>query len=809
MLGRLSIYLLLVVVVITVQVLTESVRDRKFHEHGSIRLLNRDQVEDNHLLKKPKYVFSEEDAVRKHGTSLVDKVYLYDGSFGNEDHSTRAAYIVAHQEGDVHDHKLKIVDGSSNDLLLAIPMMHYEANAEEELEARVFTRNAQNPAFVQLQNLDSSSRLSGKYHRTANNCPFYVCDPNGKSTLSPSVCDIEDVVCFDSGDVKDIHDFKDLIKLDREPEIQQASVKLRLDARVIHDQFASNGIHNNTIHLEIRNLPVLGQRARRDSVKDLKMDASSDKDDFSEVQIYYWGQVWREFVLGMFDSEFCSLSEFSNDCAELNSTIFNLNGSVSELGFEGPFWMASNMKQLRISPQLIDSHSKKGLGKSAENPIVLNGTSSLINMDNAFFYWNPEGLKLNSTKCLNGSCITYMGNVRVPLLGFGQGLNGIDWALDDCVAYHELTHALTHRLVPYLASVVRSRYGVSSDPGAMNEGWSDYFAAIQCNETDFSKSYSRRVRRTVVNTMRSCSSDKDTDVRGEIHYDSQIFSGALWEARSLYSSAFERRKFDTVVLVAQSSASIAELFKDQFEKILALVKDHTVLSPKYEQVRKIFKERDLDCEFRISEFRSEYASATLPPLGDSGTVDYVASPVQFKFNIPAIPAVLSSDQVAVTWSQYQNHGLFGRNSIGYATKNLFYTYSWKCPIRFEFKDRKTIPIESCTNKTLPILEASTSKSNFNYYFSAVQGWAEISKSEDSMNSESVHFFVLHDSPVQIVLQDITARYQWHGLDLVAIIVSAVVFTLMSVGFLSIYRGRILKDITNSSKLVRFDDETEN
>jgi Zn-dependent metalloprotease len=113
------------------------------------------------------------------------------------------------------------------------------------------------------------------------------------------------------------------------------------------------------------------------------------------------------------------------------------------------------------------------------------------------------------------------------VFGRGDGVNYDDFALYSEVIYHEYTHGVTDKIytgfyLPY-----------ALEAGAMNEGWSDYFGCL------LSPSQSPLVGdgglvigepagfRTLSNNYR-----REVDWANEVHADSQMFSGALWEART-------------------------------------------------------------------------------------------------------------------------------------------------------------------------------------------------------------------------------------------------------------------------------------
>ncbi len=158
-------------------------------------------------------------------------------------------------------------------------------------------------------------------------------------------------------------------------------------------------------------------------------------------------------------------------------------------------------------------------------------------------------------------------------LWFGQGAV-TDFAYDGDVVVHELGHAVvaaTARLVPYWHL---DTTGVAPTPGAMNEGLADYFAAAMA-EDPFVGEYAALSLASVtgeghIRTL--ANSDRcPTEVSGEVHVDSTLFSGALWSHRQEHAPA-DRIQFDAAVLEAMVMAPSGDLGFDDFaELVLATV----------------------------------------------------------------------------------------------------------------------------------------------------------------------------------------------------------------------------------------------
>jgi hypothetical protein len=94
-------------------------------------------------------------------------------------------------------------------------------------------------------------------------------------------------------------------------------------------------------------------------------------------------------------------------------------------------------------------------------------------------------------------------------------------ALYSDVIYHEYTHGVVDNIYSYLP--------YSDQTGAMNEGWADYFASTINNNSCMVEGFQGNpCLRNLSNTLRY-----PDDWVGEVHNDSRIFSGAMWDLRSL------------------------------------------------------------------------------------------------------------------------------------------------------------------------------------------------------------------------------------------------------------------------------------
>lgn len=168
-----------------------------------------------------------------------------------------------------------------------------------------------------------------------------------------------------------------------------------------------------------------------------------------------------------------------------------------------------------------------------------NPDAPLEPFSNAFF--SPAGGGL-------GSLFSQLYGFDSGALWFGQGPQR-DYAYDGDVVYHEFGHAVVDRTLKLGAWTIDAR-GAIAAPGAMNEALSDYFSSAITGDGDVGEYASKdlsvggAVIRTLDNTDRC-----PTAVVGQVHHDSTLFSGALWQARKALPEA-DRGKLDAALYKA-------------------------------------------------------------------------------------------------------------------------------------------------------------------------------------------------------------------------------------------------------------------
>ena len=221
----------------------------------------------------------------------------------------------------------------------------------------------------------------------------------------------------------------------------------------------------------------------------------------------------------------------------------------------------------------------------------------------------------------------------------------VDFAYEAMVIYHEYTHAMVG--ATRLNGAFPDFYGLNNLPGAMNEGFADYFAASMTDHPIMG-AYSlaaqgpHYVRK--LTEKRICPDDLTT----EIHADGKIVGSAMWAIRT----AIGKAKADSIILQAIQGFTQATEFQSAGKAILAEANQQDAASAPV--VEKILKEYGiLDCE-RIKPWSNWAAisSADKVPLtvqgaqnqGNGGFPDGMPGYIQHSIHVPA-----STKGLQITW----------------------------------------------------------------------------------------------------------------------------------------------------------------
>jgi len=163
--------------------------------------------------------------------------------------------------------------------------------------------------------------------------------------------------------------------------------------------------------------------------------------------------------------------------------------------------------------------------------------------------------------CTDGYCNAYWDGDGLAF-GAGDGQFCDDFGLYSEIIYHEYTHAVTSKIYDGVY------FPYALEPGALGEAWSDYFGCI------LSPSRSPLMGdggalleepngfRTLENTYR-----RETDWVSEVHADSQMLSGSIWDARQAITEEIDAQEWDEMVHFA--CYAHPQTFEDYLLAILA------------------------------------------------------------------------------------------------------------------------------------------------------------------------------------------------------------------------------------------------
>lgn len=210
---------------------------------------------------------------------------------------------------------------------------------------------------------------------------------------------------------------------------------------------------------------------------------------------------------------------------------------------------------------------------------------------------------------------------------FGQGAT-IDFAYEGDVVYHEYAHGVIEaQSGGQLSGLGRRPHAVTSDAGAIGEAIADYLSSAY-TEDSFHGDYAARYSSTFVPR------DLDNDLScpgaltGSIHDDSEIFSGALWDAHG----EFGRDAFVPIVIdaLALFPADV------QFEEAVSVLVEMTRVSLGEAEASRVFEAfaaRNLERCVRIVPWRQLERGIRLSPASITG-LKRRPPPVQLSIDVP-------------------------------------------------------------------------------------------------------------------------------------------------------------------------------
>jgi len=430
---------------------------------------------------------------------------------------------------------------------------------------------------------------------------------------------------------------------------------------------------------------------------------ASEIDRFSEIQAYNSVMTFFNHMRFLLNDPAWCLRENAMSCQNNGEPVVDSTGNPTNPYRVFVNQMVPDMKmdsRHGSDPASLIAQILSGRG-TVEKPIELK---NLTRMGNAAFVPALSTLKASTPRAdeiLSDLIKPYDHNV------FFQGDR--DFAYDGDVVFHEFMHAVTTSMVNKLNTLGINQWGIHSEPGSLNEGWSDYFAAAFSNKPAIGSyaairgGYGEASLRNVDNNLQC-----PRDVIGEIHNDGLVWSGALWEIRQAITKNLGPNgaiEFDRAVLTALAQAKTTEDFKSQSQKLLKSIAERPVLGESIVKLaQKVLKERGIaDCfrAFQLSSVDNKnnvqlYPKKTLlvPSKNQIGLKNYAPSSSQLAIAIPA-----GAKRLTLSWRQYLggSGALLGTETTPDKTSNIIplsIVTSFDEPIKWQFKKALATPMRS-------------------------------------------------------------------------------------------------------------------
>lgn len=603
-----------------------------------------------------------------------------------------------------------IVDAVNGSIIGRRPLAFFQAAPNQ---AHAFTwgpagdPNTEPTSDVELQDLIDApvgENLLGGYFQTANCCQLYVCADGS------DVCDFNDpeaALCADDVEPPP-------------PDAKEASIDVPVDA-----DFIPIPIGVDTFYVraslcaelpKVRSTVADGNRPDGwfPSPIDIAPGATpspdsiaSDSDDFAEVQAYHGSSSFFHHVRDVMEDQTFCLGGNSMQCNEDGTPATNVFGRPTR-----PLRVAVNATLPDIDiPKLGEAFlTGGGAGTEPANPLLI-GKARFSNA--AFLPAGNIGDLISLPEQFSGLLTSLDRDFDSVLLFQGQTH---DFAYDGSILFHELTHAITYSLIPGLNQITVGEYGASADPGALHEAYADFFSAsfredpVIGNYAGQNASDPEAVIRTVDNSA-TCPGD----IIGEVHHDSAVLSGALWELRQA-TSAENIPLLEKVLWTNLAQAGDNESFETHIARLTTELEEQ--IGPS--DAAAIFAARGLDQCVRVVALRTATESddpEVIPTFVDSakerleipelltvGLNDYVPAPVQFTVDVLA----RTTDSIRFDWDQ----ALVPRFDTGLApdpvSLNVFVTES-DAPVSFSENNGELFPssdVGSLAWAPNPIFEAN-------------------------------------------------------------------------------------------------------
>ena len=249
---------------------------------------------------------------------------------------------------------------------------------------------------------------------------------------------------------------------------------------------------------------------------------------------------------------------------------------------------------------------------------------NLVAFDNAFFM--PGG-------------DLFPGYSREDSIVLGQGTD-IDLSYDAEIIYHEFTHAVIDTMISMLGDTM-DEYGAVVDPGAINEGFADFFSSVYSGDSHMADyAGSRLGGEDGEIAMRELDNELVCPgyMWGEVHQDSMHFSGALWD---MYQALHDTETDNTQEIMAAVISGIAQLgqqpsFTEAGNAVLSAIEDAFGADAKAAAAEAFAGHVVVDCP-RYLAFPNELSfkkDLMVLPSRDSFGLDKAPGYMQLSVNVP-------------------------------------------------------------------------------------------------------------------------------------------------------------------------------
>ncbi|KAJ3109543.1 hypothetical protein HDU97_005200 [Phlyctochytrium planicorne] len=668
-------------------------------------------------------------------------------STSTDDHDLFPAYRVVDLTQPSNDRYVRYVHAETGQILATIPLVHM---AEQGLvfQERQIVRKLPGDAPVLTELLDvkapttsnGGKGIRGKDFRSLNTCLAWRCANGtgraGNRTGLDGTCNDEGSICVD------LPDEYDPATLALPPGAHTVSSYFAADGKYIdlYRNWTEDGFPNGRIIVQWTEATVFGPRLERPnttypasnppaivwgSTTDFtKYSGQEFDDEFAELQGYHSLSLHMKFMKELLkDPNFCLRGQGQN-CTDVDPVSnFSSTPWTRQLRF--------TVNYVNSAPSSFDGvdfldQLEMGRGKNVTNPIQFTGVQPYGEAFYSGSGYQPPLDPSNATldadwmgNCTDLDC-TMIDSTPFAFIALGQNLR-YDWAINQCIVFHELTHVFVDKYIPDLPSYAWTARGLQSDPGAMNEAWADYFAAIHCGVSNFYTTYNGQPRRDLNNDY-DCSY-----MVGEIHngkyivpnvelipiLDGQIFSGAFWTIRKLLPDESSQTDFDRLILTAISMGKGTDDFSSQFRLVHSLMKSHPLpaISSLSDRAWAEFSKREFNCSRSTEYFQTMDSTFVLPSAGLT-SVRVATLPNQLIIT-PRGP----DWGFTLKWKQWYNSPFLGPSQLGYGRTRIKFLISHGCPLFLSPVNQTSINSFASTVDT-PEDEIKTSSGPFRSFTSS-------------------------------------------------------------------------------------------